>query len=906
MKRIHFTCPARAALSAAALLALATLCPSPAQAATRTWNCDLGKFEVANCWTPTGVPGPLDDVVVIGRPASGSNPGAEVRYGASSGTRSINILTIQQPVGAPTSALFVQDGGALTTSTVQLTGAMGGQYVQHGGTHTSRSIRVTGSADAAVYRLSGGALDVTTDLWLGGGSVSNPSTFAHLGGSANIKDLSVGKAGAGTYLLTDTPGLATPLLTAPLLTVGQDAAGTFTQAGARSSVTATTLVVGSQGAGRYAMTTGTLVATNVTVGKSAQGTLVLDGGRQTFARLTLGEQASGNGVWQMDSGTAELGSLRVGQGGRGEVLHTGGSVLVSGPFTVDDGSRYLLAGNGGIQNANTISNRGTFEHRGGIVSGTISNDGTYVAQHPIQGVSITGGRLVNRGQASLLSSISFNDGLRNEALMSVLPTGLTLTLHGSGFDNAGGFAIGGGTLQGSGPMRSSGSFSGHGRIAGTGGAFTNSGLLRQEGGTLVIANSVGAVNSGRWTLQPLTEMQLSGNAVLFDNQGQLALNEGRITGSGQLSNGVAGIITGSGSISTRFTNQGTLALAAADRVLVTGAFSNTGLVDMGSAGAVLSGSVLTNTGLVTGRGRINNPVANQAGGRIQADGGVLVLAGAVTNTGMLVASPGGTLLVQGLLAQLGRVQLEGGTLDTASQALVNQGVISGFGTLRSGGIDNQGQMQFSAGAAQIHGSVLNQGQIIVSGGGVVNFHGNLRAEEGSELRVSEASAAVFFESVSLATGAALTGTGTFYFEGGISVGDSPGAAKVDGDVVFGQRALFRTEIGGKNGGIGHDLFTAGGELSFGGTLQVSWLNGFQPQEGEGFDLFDWGSTRGRFAAIDFSAAPLPDGLRWDTSQLYNDGYVSITAVPEPGSWALMAGGLLAMAIRRQRALRLQS
>jgi len=45
---------------------------------------------------------------------------------------------------------------------------------------------------------------------------------------------------------------------------------------------------------------------------------------------------------------------------------------------------------------------------------------------------------------------------------------------------------------------------------------------------------------------------------------------------------------------------------------------------------------------------------------------------------------------------------------------------------------------------------------------------------------------------------------------------------------------------------------------------------------------------------------LSAGLRGDTSRLYVDGLLSATAVPEPGSWALLLGGGVALARRLRR------
>lgn len=93
-----------------------------------------------------------------------------------------------------------------------------------------------------------------------------------------------------------------------------------------------------------------------------------------------------------------------------------------------------------------------------------------------------------------------------------------------------------------------------------------------------------------------------------------------------------------------------------------------------------------------------------------------------------------------------------------------------------------------------------------------------------------------------------------------------------------------------------DKYIVAGHLAFGGTLKlVSWA-GFTGQIGQSFDLFDWGSS-GSFNSIDASGLSLPTGAVLDTSQLYTAGVLSITAVPKPGTWALLACGLGVVRLR---------
>ena len=70
---------------------------------------------------------------------------------------------------------------------------------------------------------------------------------------------------------------------------------------------------------------------------------------------------------------------------------------------------------------------------------------------------------------------------------------------------------------------------------------------------------------------------------------------------------------------------------------------------------------------------------------------------------------------------------------------------------------------------------------------------------------------------------------------------------------------------------------------------ISWA-GYGGQAGASFDLFD-GTLSGSFDQIDTSSFALASGLAWDFAQLSSTGVVGITAVPEPGTWALWLGGL---------------
>ena len=107
-------------------------------------------------------------------------------------------------------------------------------------------------------------------------------------------------------------------------------------------------------------------------------------------------------------------------------------------------------------------------------------------------------------------------------------------------------------------------------------------------------------------------------------------------------------------------------------------------------------------------------------------------------------------------------------------------------------------------------------------------------------------------------------------------------------------------------------FDSGIPVTLGGNLELGLAPGINPASlvGDSFHLFDWTgvSPAGQFANI---TNDLPSGYTWDTSQLYNDGEVTLDessasggSVPEPSSLVVWAGlgamGLIACAWQRRR------
>ncbi len=376
----------------------------------------------------------------------------------------------------------------------------------------------------------------------------------------------------------------------------------------------------------------------------------------------------------------------------------------------------------------------------------------------------------------------------------------------------------------------------------------------------------------------------------------LQLAGGAIDAADPVVIGPRGVLTGSGSFSGPVVNQGTV---QADRLALSAGLRNAGLV-RGLAG-----------GPQTGAG-LDADLLNQASGRVLVQPGeTLQLRGASHRNEGVFEINQGRLEVAGSL-----LNASGGVIDLNRATAVADGAWTNAAGARlllsdarltvSSGLTNTGQVLVTSGDSDVFGRVVNQigGQILLSGQGSTTFYDAVELQAGSELRTSAGATAVFFGAVAQRSGALLTGTGRKYFEGGLSIGNSPGLGEDAGSVSFGLGSTYLAEIGGMVLGSGYDHYRVAGTLTMGGTLQLVSFAGFTGEAGQQFDLFDWGALQGQFNHIDSSGLQLAAGTTLDVSRLYIDGVISVTAVPEPGSWALMAAGLAGLAgLRRRNAVR---
>ena len=117
-----------------------------------------------------------------------------------------------------------------------------------------------------------------------------------------------------------------------------------------------------------------------------------------------------------------------------------------------------------------------------------------------------------------------------------------------------------------------------------------------------------------------------------------------------------------------------------------------------------------------------------------------------------------------------------------------------------------------------------------------------------------------------------------------------GLLTIEGDLTEQADGQFLMELCGTTRGDAYDAINISGKLHFGGLLRLSINSNFTPDFGMAFDLFNFNVGDGQFAAIDLPT--LPDGLAWDTGNLYTTG--TIIVVPEPSTAILFVTSIISL------------
>lgn len=409
-----------------------------------------------------------------------------------------------------------------------------------------------------------------------------------------------------------------------------------------------------------------------------------------------------------------------------------------------------------------------------------------------------------------------------------------------------------------------------------------------------------------WTADDLGfTSSLLGNAALWDATGDNAF----------------GYIGGSGSA---FDNTGTFRKSGGVGVTTVGntvvAFTNSGVLDArtGTIAFIGNNAVFNDGSMFLGAGVVNVASSATFVGTTQSES-LRLSAGNFSGSGPAGALLGGTTRWTG--GQFGgNWQILGGqTLDASGDAdknfagtnFTNTGTLTWQSGARAGftasSVVNASlwDLQTDATFAYVGGSgssFTNTGTLRKSGEGVTSFGPNIALSNTGTIEVL---AGVLELPANFGNAGVLTGNGTMKSStltnsGTLKPGTGVGTLTIDGDLVQTAGSTTEFDLGGA---ALHDVLAVTGHATLGGSLVVRRAGGFMPSLGQSFVVMTFANRVGTSGFLgDTTLVGWDGGVGFGV--VYGDSTVSleVTAVPEPGSIALLTAGLavLGWAARRRR------
>jgi hypothetical protein len=525
-------------------------------------------------------------------------------------------------------------------------------------------------------------------------------------------------------------------------------------------------------------------------------------------------------------------------------LTNNGTLLVSGDSPASSFTGQFSTGSSSLLRLSAPSYMSTLNFSSGFTNrGTLE---IYATNSWTSTVSVNGGTLVNDTVGTISTSgdangsRSLNAKIDNKGTLSVtyaLGVNKASTQH----VNSGSISISGSgylwlTQTGTSPsLTNTGtiSMSAGRRFTIYGGTFTHSGGSLGSAGTLVIDNSATGNLNYAFTVDSLAvnASTFSSSLSLTTSSMKIYLNKATFTSSG-LTN-VAGrtMTVGSSTVNGAVTNRGTIVAGISD-------IANTGFTGAFSAdtGSTLRIEALTsrNSNVVFSSGWTNN--------------GVLELKTATSYSSTLTLSSGTLINAVGAT-----ITTPGGASGTRyiDAPLDNRGILT---------------VSYPLTISKTSGSHLNRGTITLSGSTLTLSSGTLQNIAGGLIQGTGTYAA----------------SGTTLGNGGaIAPGTSLGLLSLTGSVACSTASALNIELGGTAPGSQYDRFTVSGSAGLGGTLNITLINGYQPQVGTSFYPFKYGSRSGQFATV--TGTDLGGGVIINPQYLDTSLVLTVANAPPPNA-----------------------
>lgn len=395
--------------------------------------------------------------------------------------------------------------------------------------------------------------------------------------------------------------------------------------------------------------------------------------------------------------------------------------------------------------------------------------------------------------------------------------------------------------------------------------FRNSGSVTVAAGTLVIPTMTGT-HTGLWQVGAGAVLDLSGGTPTLlgpmGGAGSLRISGGTVTIEG-FGHNLPVVLDGGSLAGTSQVFDGAFTWRAG-ALAGGGATHITGALNLEGPGTKAIGS---------GRQVFAYGQTTLSSGQLLAIGTSESLATSFVNNGSFMDVDDGARNLKGLSPEVSTF-LNAGTYTKTG---------SGFTTVQSLTFDNQGTLDLHAGLMRVTGALKNTGLI--------------RAAAGAGLLVTPASS---FENQGTLTGAgSIDALGSIINRGLIAPGDPIGMLTL-GSLTLGQEGTVRIDLGAADAS---DLLKLTGTVALGGELDL-WNAGYAPRLGDSFTVLQFANRQGASGFDTVQLHGFGQGVAFDVVYGAGDVKVVVAAVPEPGTWALLLGGLAVVggvARRRSRA-----
>lgn len=653
-----------------------------------------------------------------------------------------------------------------------------------------------------------------------------------------------------------------------------------------------------------------VIAGNITNTATSTLTIATAASGASGSNIVSGVISDGTGVMSVLIGSSFSGGSGVGS------VEFSGANTYSGQTKINLGATGLFTTSGtnssagttyiqhGILNLNNASN-------GGLASGTLTMEaGTMQAQTAAAGTLSNAVSLANNSTVTGAQNITLNGDFTNittgKSLTNTINSGGTLTLNGK--VNLGSTTSSGSTLiiSGTGNTVINGvvqDFSG-----GVGTAAGNLTLNATTGGVITLT----AVNTytGATTIYGAGKTVVSnvGNSGSSSNLGTTGtINFGQTTTSGILS------YTGAGETSNKVINlAGTTGGATLEQ-------AGTGLLkftsDLTAVGA--GAKTLTLQGSTAGTGEISGLIVDNSGTNLtrltKTGSGTWTLSGANTYTGATTINGG--VLVATSLANGGVASSIGQSSNAAANLVINGGTLKytggtastdrvlTIGTTAGSAIDasGTGALTLTASTITLSGSNTARSLSLAGSNTADNTFSTLLANNGTgKTSLTKDGAGTWVLSgANTYTGATTVNAGTLALGAADRIAN--GSALVMNGGTFATRGFSETlgtltlsasstiDLGS---GASALVFADSSATSWGSSISLSFVN-FDA----GTDSIRIGTTSGGVTGTQLGQITL-NGL---AASIDSSGFLSVSAVPEPSTYALLAGAgtLLCAFVRRK-------